>query len=60
MKDEREATPSTDDAWHRRQWDIINRPRAGCGCLWILLALFIIGVIITLIVSIGYSGYDYL
>lgn len=60
MRDEREATPAADVSWHRRQWDKINRPQAGCGCLWILLALFMIGVIITMIVSVGYSGYDYL
>jgi ABC-type microcin C transport system permease subunit YejE len=60
MRNGQEITPSTEEAWHRRQWNNINRPRSGCGCLWILLALFIIGMIITLITVLGYSGYNYL
>ncbi|HEX7359046.1 MAG TPA: hypothetical protein VF283_01005 [Bryobacteraceae bacterium] len=37
---------------HRRYWGYYNRPYPGCGCLWILIILFIIWWI----ASWGYGG----
>lgn len=45
--------PPGEDPWHRRYWRYYNRPRSGCGCLyvlvvflllWFLCSLFIPGV----------------
>jgi hypothetical protein len=31
-----------DARWHRRYWRYANRPRAGCGCLYLLLIVLVL------------------
>jgi hypothetical protein len=38
-----------DARWYGRYWRYTNRPRAGCGCLYLLIVFFVVWWIVSLL-----------